>query len=269
MKVRQSTDRDELEQFLRRNQHTHLYALADLDDSFWPHTTWYVAEEAGEIRAVCLVLEKLSTPVLYAVCPPGDDPTRFLLTELYGALPTRFVSVIGCGVSDVLDDVYRFDSFGLHQRMILPEAARLPRPPSCVVRLSDSNHNELTDFFAQVDEESGEPERRFFEPYMLSEGVYFGIRENGELISAGGTHVLSRRYSVAALGNIVTRPRWRRRGHAQDVSMALCRTLQMQVHTIGLNVHVENTAAIGCYERLGFQPVMQYVGGLFVRRSSV
>jgi hypothetical protein len=34
-------DKGEIEAFLRRDVSLHIYEIGDLDDVFWPHTTWY------------------------------------------------------------------------------------------------------------------------------------------------------------------------------------------------------------------------------------
>jgi hypothetical protein len=46
MEFERITDRDAIEAFLRRDVGAHVYALADLDDFFWPETVWYAALEA-------------------------------------------------------------------------------------------------------------------------------------------------------------------------------------------------------------------------------
>ena len=38
----------------------------------------------------------------------------------------------------------------------------------------------------------------------------------------------------------------------------ICQELGHAVDHIGLNVKADNTAAIACYERLGFRPVAEY-----------
>lgn len=60
-------------------------------------------------------------------------------------------------------------------------------------------------------------------------GPYFGIREGGSLICAGGVHLVSERYRIAA---------------------------------IGLNVMASNGAAIRCYESLGFECCASYLEGI-------
>ena len=64
-------DRDEIERWLRRDERAHVYALADLDDVFWSDTRWFACAAARELAAVCLLLEKLALPILYAISPPA------------------------------------------------------------------------------------------------------------------------------------------------------------------------------------------------------
>jgi ribosomal protein S18 acetylase RimI-like enzyme len=72
-------------------------------------------------------------------------------------------------------------------------------------------------------------------------------------------HVYSARYRVAALGNITTHPGLRGRGLATAASARLCRELvQAGVDCIGLNVKADNTAALSCYRKLGFERVAEY-----------
>ena len=39
-------EKGEIERYLRNNALIHLYELGDLDDFFWPCTTWYALKEA-------------------------------------------------------------------------------------------------------------------------------------------------------------------------------------------------------------------------------
>ena len=45
----------EVEAFCRRSPFVHLYALGDLDDFFWPHTTWVALRQGSEIRQLALL----------------------------------------------------------------------------------------------------------------------------------------------------------------------------------------------------------------------
>ena len=83
-------DRARLERFLRANPAAQIYALADLDDAFWPDTRWFASVRAdGEIAALCLLLEKLALPIVHAVAEPGDRATLALVAELGPQLAPR------------------------------------------------------------------------------------------------------------------------------------------------------------------------------------
>jgi hypothetical protein len=57
--------------------------------------------------------------------------------------------------------------------------------------------NELVELYNCRDGQ--EKEGTFFSPAQVVDGGYFGIRDNGRLVAAAGTHLISRRESVAAL----------------------------------------------------------------------
>ena len=43
-----------------------------------------------------------------------------------------------------------------------------------------------------------------FPASVLEEGVYYGVRVRGQLVSAAGTHVINAREGVAVVGNVMT-----------------------------------------------------------------
>jgi ribosomal protein S18 acetylase RimI-like enzyme len=98
----------------------------------------------------------------------------------------------------------------------------------------------------------------WFDPRMLETGQYVGVREAGAIRCAAGIHVFSAQYGVAALGNIATDPRARRRGLAKRATARLCQSLLEHLDTISLNVKADNIAAIRCYEALGFSVIAEY-----------
>ena len=85
------------------------------------------------------------------------------------------------------------------------------------------------------------------------------------LVAVAGVHVFSRRYRVAALGNIATHPSVRRQGLALAATEAACQALHPHVDALGLNCKADNLAAIGCYERLGFERRWPYSEGIATR----
>ncbi len=93
---------------------------------------------------------------------------------------------------------------------------------------------------------------------MLETGHYYGIRQDGALLSIAGVHVYSPQYRVAALGNITSHPAARERGLATLVTARLCKELLRNVDHIGLNVRADNASAIACYTKLGFTRTAEY-----------
>jgi hypothetical protein len=110
--------KDLIEPVLRRNVFLHIYALGDLDDAFWPFTTWYALEEAGELRAVLLLYTAFETPTLMALGDPPYEPLRELLRSARRLLPPRVYAHLSPGGRDALGPA-RFESRGPHLKMAL------------------------------------------------------------------------------------------------------------------------------------------------------
>ena len=71
-----------------------------------------------------------------------------------------------------------------------------------------------------------------------------------------------------SIGNIATRPDQRNHGLGRAVSAAICRELQDRVDSIGLNVMASNSAAIRCYESLGFEHCASYFEGIIAQKPA-
>ena len=76
----------EIEAFLRRNPFLHLYSLGDLDDFFWPYTTWYALKDQQQITQLALLYTGTSPPTLLGLTEGPVDLMRELLQSiLHGA----------------------------------------------------------------------------------------------------------------------------------------------------------------------------------------
>jgi predicted GNAT family acetyltransferase len=119
--------------------------------------------------------------------------------------------------------------------------------------LDPSHTDELLDLYETYSES-------FFLPAQLLHGVFYGVREDGRLVAAAGTHTVGRRAGIAAVGNVFTRPEARGRGYAAAATSAVVRDLlSTGCRDVVLNVAVTNTTAIGVYERLGFRRHSRYL----------
>lgn len=300
-------DRTVIAAWLKRAADLHVYALADLDDFFWPKTQWWALRDADgstesllnnapqnqdlpnqqlpnqqmpnhasldrtadersnlphAIQAVAMTLSGFDPPVFYALAPPNDVAMARLLTALTDRLPARsFVNLMMDGALHL--PRYRLASAGVFQKMSIShtDAAGCAVAPE-VRQLTITDLPALDALHASEARDANDI--RFFANYMLERWPYAGIFIDGELVAAGGCHVLSDDYDVAAIGNVITHPRLRGRGLATRITQTLCAWLAPRIHTIGLNVKVDNAAAIRCYSRVGFYPVSRYEEGLLLR----
>jgi ribosomal protein S18 acetylase RimI-like enzyme len=246
--------KDEVEGFCRGNPALHLYALGDLDDFFWPHTTWYALREGGQVRQLVLLYTGQPLPTLLAYAEQPVGPMRDLLRHLLRVLPRRFYAHLTEGVADVLGDDYRLQPHGTHYKMALTDRSRLAGHDGAeAVALSAADTEDLLALYR-----ASYP-GNWFVPRMLETGCYFGIRRGPALVTVAGVHVYSRPYKVAALGNITTRPDVRGQGLGTAVTARLCQELlRAGIECVGLNVKADNGHALACYEKLGFERVADY-----------
>jgi ribosomal protein S18 acetylase RimI-like enzyme len=259
----QIDDRPRIEAYLRREHDLHIYELGDLDDFFWPRTRWYALDGPAGIEASALLYTGTDLPVLIAMAGECTGPMRGLLHELRPALPRRLYAHLSDGLVDLLAPEYTIASHGRHLRMVLTTPEQVDHSPTLgAVPLRPEDLDAIRHLY-----DAAYP-GNWFDPRMLETGAYHGIRQAGELIGIAGVHVFSPSYRVAALGNIATHPLHRGRGIGRAVTAAVCLWLRGKADTIGLNVHETNTAAIHCYERLGFSRRAVYEEFMMVRGQS-
>lgn len=243
--------KDQIEPILRRNVFLHIYALGDLDDFFWPFTTWYALEDGNNVRAILLLYTAFETPTVMALSDPSYDALHELLRGARRFLPSRFYAHLSSGWRDALGPNLKVDSRGPHLKMALVEPSLQASGIDNAIRLTQADVDDLRALY-----KVGYP-ANWFDPRQIDVG-YYGVRVDGKLVSAAGAHVYSPGHRVAALGNIVTHPDHRGRGYAAAATAKLCLELSATTDHIGLNVKADNAAAIACYQRLGFRPVAEY-----------
>jgi len=244
-------DKKEIEPFLRRNVYLHIYSIGDLDDFFWPYTTWYAWKEGKEIRAIALLYSGRTLPVLLALSETG--PMQQLMQSILHLLPCRFHAHLSAGVENALKEKYKMKSHGKHYKMALSDKSSLyDIDCSQVIQLQSKDLDEILQLYKE-----GYP-GNWFDTRMLETKQYFGTRRENRLVSIAGIHVYSEKYKVAALGNIVTHPDYRGDGLGKSVTARLCQSLSKKVDNIGLNVKSDNEIAISMYERLGFEIIGSY-----------
>lgn len=245
-------EKAEIERILRDNVSLHIYSIGDLDDFFWPYTTWYAKKSDMGIKAIALLYIGQSPPTLLALSENTED-MRSLMKSMLHLLPQQFYAHLSPGVETALSETHHLDPHGEYLKMSLLQKSKVDTfDCSDTFALGHDDVKEIVDFYQQY------YPGNWFNPRMLETGQYFGIRKEGDLVSIAGIHVYSPEYKVAALGNIATAPSYRNKGHARQVTARTCRSLLKQVSHIGLNVKADNDAAISCYKSLGFEAVASY-----------
>lgn len=251
--MKRLTDKTIIESFLRRNAPLHLYELGDLDDFFFPFTTWYGHKINREIKAVALLYKGTELPVLLALDEPGSPFMKELLNQLVNELPDRFYCHLTPGLEEILKEKFRLESHGTHHKMVLSQPDKLKNIDTTgAVPLGVSDKEEILEFYT-----SSYPDN-WFDERMLETGQYFGLRREGRLAAIAGIHVYSPQYKAAALGNIATLPELRGQGLGTAVTAALCQNLLKTADVIGLNVKADNAGAIRCYQKIGFEYCGEY-----------
>jgi ribosomal protein S18 acetylase RimI-like enzyme len=247
-------NKEEIELFLRRNVPLHIYELGDLDDFYFPHTTWYTMREGTQVRALLMLYAAETPPVLLALCEAEEVPLQGeLMRSIFHLLPTRFYAHITPRMEEALSQGYGITHTETNVRMFLKDARPLEAiDTSFVFRLPMGEVRGLLDFY-----ELSYPGHNF-SPRMLKPDMYWGVKEDGTVVSVAGVHVYSQSYGVAALGNIATHPRFRKRGLGMAVTAKLCKVLLGSVESIGLNVRANNAEAINIYKRLGFSREVEF-----------
>ena len=93
---------------LGRDPQLHAYELGDLDDFFWPYTTWY---RHGDTLA--LLYHGGDPPTLLAFAEPDhEDELTTLLTGLLPLLPRRFHAHLSPGAERVLVGPFQGRPYG-------------------------------------------------------------------------------------------------------------------------------------------------------------
>lgn len=246
-------DKQSIEQYLHRNVELHLYEIGDLDDFFWPYTTWYATQdESQRINQLALLYTGGPTPVLLGLSEDQDKLTT-LLQAICHLLPREFDTHLSGDAIKLFAQDYTIAPYGIHYKMSLRDPARLHGIDTTrVVRLTQRDLGAIEELYEQS------YPGNWFEQRMLETGHYFGVRVDGKLVSIAGVHVYAPQLKVATVGNVTTHPTYRGHGFGTAVCAKLSQTLLQTVEHIGLNVKEDNQSALNCYKRLGFARVGAY-----------
>ena len=238
--ARATTDRAILREFLERDRLYAAYAICDLEEREFARTRWGLAWEGDVPIALVLEYNGPTPQPLFVMGRP--DGIAVILRDLirprlaYVAAPHSLFAA--------LEAAYRVDPGPSMVRMWV-DRARFRPYPATVQRLLPVEIADLNRLY-QLGFASWLP------PATLAEGIYYGMRVNGLLVAAAGTHVISRSARLAVVGNVLTHIDYRGRGFATAVTGAVTAELLRTCEQVVLNVRADNPPALNAYRRLGF-----------------
>jgi GNAT superfamily N-acetyltransferase len=257
-KVKELTDKDEILSFLEIDRLYASYAIGDLETDLFEQTAWFGADSDGQIHSLAMLFRGVKVPVLFLM--GNSDGLRAILDHVFSPEP----AYINCRSEHrrIVQEIYRWDEPIAVWRMAL-NRKRFHTVKGTCIRLTTDYADMLEKFY----EDGGMPG---FTRGQLGQGVFYGILKNGRLIAAGGTHLVSRDYNVAAVGNVFTHPDYRGQGYGAATTGAVSAELvRLGIRDIVLNVGQRNTSAVHIYEKIGFQCYCSFFEGAVSLRKQI
>ncbi len=254
--VRPSTDRGLLRDFLERDRIYAAYALCDLDDREFGRTRWGVAFAGSDLGAVVLQYAGLAPQPVFVM---GENAgIAAILREVirpraaYLAARTEHLSAVA--------SIYRVEPGPPMVRMWVDRTTFRPYPAEVArllpVEVGDLNRLYQLGFTA------------WLPPSAVAEGVYYGIRVGGRLVSAAGTHVVSPEARLGVVGNVMTHTDFRGRGFATALTGAVTADLLRFCDQVVLNVRSDNPPALQAYAKLGYREHVRFEERLIHRNGA-
>lgn len=235
------------------------YHIGDLDDRYFRQCQFACTyNETAHIMESVLIYSGLTTSSVLAF--GLTDGFRYLLEELLPVLPRRFFCHYLPEYRKQFLQSYRETDLGLHYKMKLRDFRPIEVSPggdNSIRELVPADTDEVDLFYREAYPDG------YFEPHMLETGKFVGMFYNGRLVSVAGVHIYVPTYKMAVLGAIATLPEHRGKGHATLLTSHLCRQLTKEKLQICLNVKADNSSALKCYLRLGFEKTHEYQEALF------
>jgi GNAT superfamily N-acetyltransferase len=249
-KVRELTDKDEILSFLGGDRLYAAYAIGDLEPDLFEQAAWFGAGMDGQVHSLAMHFRGVKMPVLFLM---GDtEGIRAILDQ--GLCPEPVY--INCRSEHLrmVREVYRWDEPLAMWRMVLNRKRFKSVTGDCICLTSE--HSDILEGLYEHGGMAG------FTGRQLGQGVFYGVFKDGRLAAAAGTHIVSREYNVAAVGNVFTHPDHRGQGYGAAVTGAVCaELLRLGIRDIVLNVAQRNTTAVYIYEKIGFQCYCSFFEG--------
>ena len=255
-RARSVSDRGEIAAFLRQDRIYAAYALGDLDGPNRARVAWAMAhDDAGRPTALAMHHEGLVPQPLFLMGAP--DGCRAILE---GVLKPRDAYLQATELHEAaIKDIYELDGPLVMLRMAVDRETFAPFAGPAE-RLTAMDVDDLNRLY-QLGYRAG------FPAAVVEDGIYYGVRVRGRLVSAAGTHAINPREEIGVVGNVMTHIDFRGHDFAKMVTSAVTAELLDRVTDVALNVHADNVPAVAAYDRLGYRTHCQLIERLARRRA--
>jgi RimJ/RimL family protein N-acetyltransferase len=254
--ARLTTDRAMLHEFLAQDRLYSAYAICDLEAREFGRTRWGAAYDGDDLVAVGLEYTGPTPQPVFVMGRP--DGISAVLRDVIR--PRAAYIATQTAMLPAVEAHYRVDPGPQMIRMWVDHQRFRPYPAT-VQRLLPVEIGELNKLY-QLGFASWLPSS------AIADGVYYGLRVNGRLVSAAGTHVVSPASRLAVVGNVLTHLDHRGRGFATAVTGAVTAELLRTCDQVVLNVRADNPPAINAYRRLGYAEHTRFEERLIHRLGS-
>jgi len=256
LRARAASDRGEIAAFLRTDRIYAAYALGDLDGPNRSRVAWAMAhDDGGTPTALAMHHEGLVPQPLFLMGEP--EGCRAILDTV---IKPRDAYLQATELHEAaVRDLYELDAPIVMLRMAVDRETFTPfaGPADRLTALDVDDLNRLY----QLGYRAG------FPASVVEDGVYYGVRVRGRLVSAAGTHAINSREEIAVVGNVMTHVDFRGHDFAKMVTSAVTAELLDRVTDVALNVHADNDPAVAAYARLGYRTHCQLIERLTRRRA--
>jgi GNAT superfamily N-acetyltransferase len=228
-------------------------ALLSLDDRYWSLANWYHYHD-GSNQGMLMIFPYLEPTPVFMIGEP-NCLAHIIRTDVMPE--STFVEApISC--VGLLKQQYEFNSAIIMSKMQMGHFRPNTFPSEPKVRRLESS-----DFQKAYDLYSRNVERGHFDADQFNNGIYFGVEEDGQLVSMAGTTVLCIDYRTATIGNVITDEHHRHKGYATAELIELCQQLIHYCYDcICIKVSRGNVGAITVYRRLGFVKKCEFFEGM-------